>query len=501
MRSSALAALLLCAACAVAQENAQPEKLETVAGVVVDAATGAPLPRVQIHLRLEPGGQAYGAMTAPDGRFAITGMPPGAYSLTVERAGFSVPPDLPPEMTVGGGTTGNLHFALTPEGSISGRVTDADGQPVEDVELRAESDFVSADSPRATTDATGKFRLSGLAPGPYRLRAIPRNTYSPPEQRTDGTTDVQDAPTWYPGALAFRQSRPIQVASGNETSGIEIHLARVPIVGVSGKVENPPPGAAGAELHLESRDGGERTTSGIKPDGTFRLWRLYPGDYELRAVWLTADGATIRSAPAAFRIEGSSVENLRLHPAAPMTVAGRILFDDDAARPPHDAIAKLVLMNAGIHLGAITADIAADGSFEIANVPAERYRLSLTWSGAYVVSPLLDLTAGAPGELQIHASAAVGSVSGATEAGSTVILSLDGPGSLPRVTEANPDGLYSFRSVPPGAYRIVALPGAERDAFFDRAQEYRDLTDAIAIAPRQNVSHDLPRRTLTAREP
>ncbi|HEU5021112.1 MAG TPA: carboxypeptidase-like regulatory domain-containing protein, partial [Bryobacteraceae bacterium] len=205
MASKLLLALLFCGAA-----FAQAEKGDRVAGEVVNAATGKPLARVQIHLRREPDAQSYGAMTNADGRFSITGMPPGPYSLRIERAGFSVPPDLPEEIEIGEADTSNLHFALTPEGAITGRVTDAAGQPVEDVELRAESNFAGSDS-RARTDASGQFRMGGLAPGQYRLRAIPQNTWTPPEQRTDGTTDVQDAPTW---------SRPIQVASARETSGI-----------------------------------------------------------------------------------------------------------------------------------------------------------------------------------------------------------------------------------------------------------------------------------------
>jgi protocatechuate 3,4-dioxygenase beta subunit len=485
MRSSAILCLLAFAAIA----TAQPEKSERVAGIVVNSVTGAPLPRVQIHLRIEPDAQSWGTMTAPDGRFAITGMPPGAYSLTIERAGFSVPPDLPEEMTLGDGSAGNLHFALVPDGSISGRVTDAAGQPAEDVELLAEPDFDSADSPRAVTDANGKFRIGGLAPGQYRLRAFPQNTYAPPEQRSDGTTDVQDAPT---------RSHAIQVASSAETSNVDLVLSRVPIVGVNGKVESAPPGAINTQLLLESRDG-ERTTGGVKPDGTFRLWRLYPGDYELQALWQTADGATIRSAPAAFHIEGANVDNIHLHPAAPTNITGRIVFDDDAARPAHGAIAKLVLLNAGLHTAAVTADIAPDGSFEIPNVPAGRYRPSLTWDGAYVTSGLLDLTGGPVGDLNLHASSAVGTISGVTAPGSAVILVLDGPGALPRVTDAGANGAYSFHSVAPGAYRIVALPQPQRDAFLSRAGDYRDLTENVEIHSRQKLSRNLTRRALTGR--
>ncbi len=478
MRNKILFALLLCAPLV----SGQSEKTDRVAGIVVNAATGKPLARVQIHLRGEQDAQSYGAMTTTDGRFSIAGVPPGSYFLKIERAGFAVAPDLPEEMEIGAEDTANLHFALTPEGAITGRVTDAAGQPVEDVEIRA-------DSSSARTGANGEFRIGGLAPGRYRLRAIPQNTYTPPEHRSDGSTDVQDAPTW---------SRPVQVASASETAGVEIRLARVPIVGVSGKVENAPPNAAHTQLLLESRDNGERTTDGVKPDGSFHLWRLYPGDYELRAIWQLPDGSALRSAPAEFHVEGpNSIENLRLHPAAPMTVTGRIVFDDEAARPVHGAVTKIVLLDAGIHTSAVTADVTPDGAFEIPNVPPGRYRPALTWSGAYADAPLLDLTTPPPAALTIHASSAVASISGTTEPGAAVILTLDGPGSLPRVTDANPNGAFSFHSVAPGAYRIVAIPQAERDAFLDRAPDYRDLTEALTIAPRQKLTHNLQPRDLT----
>jgi hypothetical protein len=486
MRNKLLLALLLWTPFV----SAQSEKNDRVAGTVVNAATGKPLARVQIHLRREPDAQSYGAMTTADGRFSITSVPPGSYFLKIERAGFAVAPDLPEEMEIGAEDTANLHFALTPEGAITGRVTDAAGQPVEDVELRAESDLSASDS-QARTDANGQFRIGGLAPGQYRLRAIPQNSYTPPEHRSDGTTDVQDAPTW---------SRPVQVASANETSGVEIRLARVPIVGVSGKVENAPPNATHTQLLLESRDNGERTTGGVKPDGSFHLWRLYPGDYELHAIWQLPDGSAVRSAPADFHIEGpNNIENLRLHPAAPMTVTGRVIFDDEAARPVHGAVTKIVLLDAGIHTSAVTADITPDGAFEIPNVPPGRYRPTLTWNGAYADAPLLDLTTSPPAELTIHASSAVASIAGTTEPGDAVILTLDGPGSLPRVTDANPTGAFSFHSVAPGAYRIVAIPQAERDAFLDRAPDYRDLTEALTLAPRQKVTHNLQPRHLAIR--
>src|SRR6266545_3860024 len=61
-------------------------------GVVIDSSAGQPLQRVHLKLfTINVGGDitnSYGAMSGPDGRFSVTGMPPGTYLILPERTGF-----------------------------------------------------------------------------------------------------------------------------------------------------------------------------------------------------------------------------------------------------------------------------------------------------------------------------------------------------------------------------------------------------------------------------
>src|SRR4051812_49191136 len=92
VQSNKLILALLCAAMGFAQTPTP--KPASVSGAVVNSVTGTPLPRVHVMLAVESGeARTYGAMTTSDGKFSITGMLPGAYSLTLERIGFSMPAD------------------------------------------------------------------------------------------------------------------------------------------------------------------------------------------------------------------------------------------------------------------------------------------------------------------------------------------------------------------------------------------------------------------------
>src|ERR1039458_8256521 len=86
MRTAALAILL--AAPLAAQQG-------SIEGVVLNSGDGQPISGVHIRLfagvALEKATEAYGAITGSDGRFSISPMPPGDYSVEMERAGFFQP--------------------------------------------------------------------------------------------------------------------------------------------------------------------------------------------------------------------------------------------------------------------------------------------------------------------------------------------------------------------------------------------------------------------------
>lgn len=510
MRSRTAFTLLLCAsACFI---HAQEEKPASVSGSVVNSVTGAGVPRAQIHLRADSGDQSYGAMTTSEGRFSIASLPAGVYSVEMDRPGFSMPDDPPEDIVLQAGEKkDSVRLSLVPAGSISGRVTNADGDPVENVDIVAETSSGDVTSFSISTDAKGQFRIGGLAPGRYRVRAMPENRRTPPETRSDGTADTQDAPTYYPSALTFRQALPVNVSPGADTPGIEIRLAHIPIVEVSGKAEAPE-GAFNPRLLIADGKGGESSTPAIKPDGTFRLWRLNPGKYEIRALWQLPGGRDAASAPVGVEISGANIDNLNLHYVASSDLTGHVIFEDDRAKPAPGMIRKLVLTNAGLRGGVVTADIDADGSFRIPHISPGRYHASLTWDKVYVASAqvgslppqgsLLDLAAGAGGDITIRASSAVGSISGnvkgipGRQPGVTLIS--DEPGILPQPAFVDPDGHYSFGSVAPGKYRIFVSEITDSYSIMRLADEFRDQMESVEVHPGEKVSVDLKRSILEA---
>src|SRR5580704_16045493 len=142
MRKSSSLALLLAAlaAAALGQQTAN------VSGTVTNSATGAPVARAHVTLR---GEKTFGALTNGEGKFSITGIPPGGYAHAVERVGFARQWRIRTPGVVLHAGDNSLDLKLTPVGSIAGRVLDADGEPVQLIRVSAEG---NGDEYSAVTD-------------------------------------------------------------------------------------------------------------------------------------------------------------------------------------------------------------------------------------------------------------------------------------------------------------------------------------------------------------
>ena len=85
-------ALILLAACSASFAQAPPadENSASVAGVVVNAITGDPMPGAHVILNGFAAGKQlnFGAMTTVEGKFSITGLSAGNYGAAANRLGF-----------------------------------------------------------------------------------------------------------------------------------------------------------------------------------------------------------------------------------------------------------------------------------------------------------------------------------------------------------------------------------------------------------------------------
>jgi protocatechuate 3,4-dioxygenase beta subunit len=132
----------------------------------------------------KPQTQTSSATTDVNGHFVFRRLAPGTYFLRAEaddyiRADSRTPLNRPYGQTaqvnlMTGQTVSNIEFHLVPGGTITGKVTGTDGQPVANIQvslLRATyspegSKRMAQEWPVQTNDR-GEYRLSGLSPGQY----------------------------------------------------------------------------------------------------------------------------------------------------------------------------------------------------------------------------------------------------------------------------------------------------------------------------------------------
>ena len=240
MRINKTAVLLSFLLAAILGAQTDP-KTAAIQGTVVDSVSGLPIPRANVSLRGIKQ-MRFGATSGADGTFSFTGLPAGTYSVRANKIAY-VANNSPGEGIVtlkAGDVKPGVEVRLIPTGSITGRVLDSDGEPIEGAHVQTEGTQGEAEE---TTDENGRFRVGGLAPGPYRVH-VQQDYFmgGRPEIRSDGTAEVHNASTYYPGVLTAKEAGRVNVRPAAETSGIEIRLVKVPFLRVSGRVIDLPHG-------------------------------------------------------------------------------------------------------------------------------------------------------------------------------------------------------------------------------------------------------------------
>lgn len=118
------------------QENSvDPPKTGSVSGVVIDAKSGDGVAKAVIILRRDRE-EGIGEIVGADGKFTLRDVDPGTYVLAVERDGYVIGPGQSQTVKVQAGQpTSDLKVKLLRTGAISGRILDADGDPISSVSV------------------------------------------------------------------------------------------------------------------------------------------------------------------------------------------------------------------------------------------------------------------------------------------------------------------------------------------------------------------------------
>ena len=564
-----------------------PAKPATISGIVVsDGDKPQPVRRAVVTLKGDGLRPNRGAITDDQGRFTIGNLPAGRFTLLAARGGYVTSsygakrpgrPGTAVAVTEGQRLDG-LVMTLWRGAVISGTLRDDTGAPVDGIAVSVTAartigspGILTLRNVSATTNDLGEYRVFGLEPGAYYVSATPAAAGVLPrialaERDVDVALDAlrrrqalgaaaastpPPAPPplpppfdysaiYYPGTASAAQAAAITVAAGEERTGVDFSLLRVPthvVEGVVTMADGRP--AAGATVQvLAPRPPGAFATLGplafntsAGPDGGFRFTQITPGDYQLvaRVAAQAPPPPTpgfVTPGPQGPQLWGaaeisvnSDVRSLAVLVSPGLTLNGVMRFDGTS--PPLKDLTRmrvtvlppyLATLRPGTSINTIafvpSVSLAPDGTFQIASMPPGTFRFGLfspdlegsPWQlqsarigdrdlldsdflvppgsgSATLVVTLTDRATELGGTLRTASGAAVADVV-------VIAFAADrkfwGPNAR-RVKSARPaaDGAFSIKGLPPGEYLLAAVTDVDQDEW--QAVEFLEKLAAAAI--------------------
>jgi len=382
----------------------------TVTGRVVADSDGNPLKSARVALIPENNRsehQIYAASSDSDGHFTLKGVPPGRYQFFAARSGFveqhykaGVNDTAPLFSLKPGEKVSDVLFRLIAAAVITGRVSNEDGEPMQDAQVVAlrrpnEDELEDPDSPSArkmemqpvkaaVSDDRGQYRIFGLKPGEYFIKADDSSDPSPRmpvdesfwAQRSLGS---EYAPVYFPGVAQVSQAQVVPLKAGEEAQA-DITMRRVKTVEIAGRLVGAKGPAANVMVNLEPTDmsvsdfGREDTTD---DKGSFRLRNVPEGTYYIVA-FQKEEGTHVYASTARQKIEvgGENIEGLTVSLGGGVTLSGRIKLEVAGAVDLDRIQLSLRSIDQDGYFGG-QGEIKKDGSFEIKSVHDGNYALSV----------------------------------------------------------------------------------------------------------------------------
>ena len=484
--------------------------------------------RVRITLAGGAIANALTAVTDVRGIYELAGVPAGSYSMTAARAGYLTvqygqrqpreagrPIEIADRQVVD-----DLDIALPRAATVSGRLLDELGEPaagvrVEVMDVRYSRGRLQAmQAGASTTNDIGQFRIGGLDPGNYYLRAESIDTW----ESDDGRETYAYAQTFYPGVAALDQTRSLTVPLGEHLTGLDFHLvpsraARIigtlvsasgePIVGQRVSLDRIARGVGGG---LASASMGGNALSGA--EGRFVIRNIPPGEYMLYSGTRETEEARLQ-----IFVAGADIDGVTLSPRRATTLAGVVVTEDGkpADFPAPRVRFSPIAVDEAVQVWGTPPpqSLRPDWTFQIVSIYG-RFLFRLTglpdgWAlkavrfgERDVTDAPIDIAAGA-GEiaLRLVIGRVITRLAGRTLAdpatphpgGTVVVFSADSAQWLPgsrfvRATRTGNDGRFEIVGLPPGAYLAAAtdfvMDGAWEDPDFLRSLSARSVKIMLA---------------------
>jgi hypothetical protein len=500
-----------------------------VRGRVVAGDTGRPLRRASVCALATERREVHYVTTDRNGRYEFADLPDGRYHLSVGKVGYVTlsygqrrPFAVGQALDIRAGElVEKVDFTLTRAGVIMGRVLDEFGDPAGGVQVAAlHSEFATGRrrlraAAQARTNDIGEYRLFDLSPGQYYVSAsLP----------TDGVDESSDrsgyAPAYYPGARSPAEAQRLHLGTSQTLTEINVTVSPVHTARISGTAidsQGEPLTGGSLTVGQPSDSAFESIRSPVRPDGSFTVSNLVPGDYIVRV--RTPGMIDGHSEFGAMRITvgGDDLTDLTLSTERPSTVTGHVVLDSDKAESIRPSL-YVDAVSTDPDDGPVTVgsggNVNRDWTFELTVLPGT---FLIRSGGTIDAAPGVALDAGilvkavrlngadvTDSGIEFRPNANVSGVeleltTHATEVSGVVIDERDHPATdctvivfaqaRERWTEVSryvatrrtdQDGRFKVRTLPPGEYYAVALDSIEPGEWAD--QDFLERVRARATA-------------------
>ena len=506
MRLRMLRIGLVVAAAAMAQ---QPPGVTNaaVSGVVKDAVTGKPLANYNVStyvnatwannaLFTNANTKQVQSVTDEQGHYRIGDLPPGRYRIEARNA-QTFGANATRRVTLSGQDLDGIDFSIMVNGSISGKVTDDNKEPVPGLSvLLVSREYFNGVlgyffKNQATTDDRGEYTLQRVEAGhPYlvmvekRERSLPAHSEVPLDQKLRRRAAVR---TFYPNSTVKEGAAAVTVGPGEHREHVDIELKKSLNYCLEGTLRGPlGPAALTFTIEGTQPSYGQSSTGGMfgmapggitGPDGKLRICDLSPGTYRLAAMERRAGagprGPNANQALVPVTIADRDLSKIEISVSQGLSIDGEVVWDGVA---PEQPVSTKVNVSIGPLLRGplpgenANARVEIPGTFHFAGLVAGDYgvRTMVNAPGLYVK----DVTYGGNSIMNqpLHMGEAMAG-------GVRVVMALDGATIGARV--ANKDG----QPVP--GMRVWIIPANVGSEAILQAEMFGGETDQLG----QFISH------------
>ena len=488
----------------------------SVSGRVVSAVDGSPLKSARLvlmpeHREKSRDAQVYAAASDSDGHFTIKDVPAGRYNFFAARTGY-----VDQRYKADGASRGavlalqsgqrveDVLFRMVLAAVITGRINDEDGEPMANMQVvalqRPQED--EAEDNRwmrkreltpvgaAQTDDRGQFRIFGLKPGDYYVRAIdefmPPNIAAPVGEDWIARESLgsQYAPVYYPGVTQLGQAQAVPVAPGEEAQ-VDFIMRRAKLVEVSGRVigvDGKPCTDCYVSLD-EQESSGYGIAHEIDKDGNFKIRGVAPGTYTLFAESQSSLDGQNYHAKQKVEVGTDNIDSVTLALGRGSKISGRITSAGTGAVNFERIFLYLGSADGDEQPGGWTrpkkdgsfafVDVA-DGSFtlEVNNRDPDWYIKSARAGVQDILNDGLQVEKGQPsGSIEVVISNVGAQLDGSVtqddkpQPAVRVRLTPEPQTAYNRdrvkITNTDQSGHFSFTGIAPGGYRVAAKIAAD----------------------------------------